>query len=274
MTDPNPIAALLHASATELRARFDKSAAASQHAGSKGAVREDYLVDFLSDHLPRTVDVLGSAEIMTVDGLLSPQCDVVIADSSTPPFFSEDRHRVLPNECVYGIVEVKSSLDRTSLVDACERIAAVRSMPKSAYYPMRAPYSYRINAYGQDWTHWPTFGVVFAFGGTSLPTLAAALMQWCADRDPVEWPDSVWVLGKGYLLWAPESGLRLDNSPQPGSGLVVLEPAPGGDILLPLLLSLNPLLVRAAMPTFRIHDYLRQASIGRVATYIPWPGAS
>jgi hypothetical protein len=50
--------------------------------------------------------VYGSAEIVTADGQISPQCDVLITDPATPPFFSEDRHRVVPNECVYGMIEV------------------------------------------------------------------------------------------------------------------------------------------------------------------------
>ena len=44
---------------------------------AKGAIREDYLTDFLREHLPRTVDVYGSAEIVTADGQISPQCDVL-----------------------------------------------------------------------------------------------------------------------------------------------------------------------------------------------------
>ena len=57
--------------------RFEKSGITSSHAGSKGAIREDYLTDFLREHLPRTVDVYGSAEIVTADGQISPQCDVL-----------------------------------------------------------------------------------------------------------------------------------------------------------------------------------------------------
>jgi hypothetical protein len=266
------VAALLHASARELRARFEKSTAASGHASSKGSVREDYLAAFLRDHLPRSVEVFGSAEIMTVDGELSPQCDVVIADPGTPPFFAEDRHRVVPNECVYGLVEVKSVLDAAALRDACERIATVRAMPKTAHYPTRPPFTYRVDAYGRTWDYWPTFGVVFAYESIDLKTLATRLMDWCATREPAAWPDSIWVLGKGYLLWAPEHGMQLDYSPRPGSGLVALEPLPGADVLLPMILSLHPLLVRAAMPGFRLHDYVAQAGIGSILAHFPWPG--
>jgi hypothetical protein len=263
------VAALLHATAKELRARFEKSAAATGHAGSKGAVREDYLVDFLSEHLPGTVAVFGSAEIMTANGQLSPQCDAVIADPGTPPFFSENRHRVVPNECVYGVLEVKSFLDGAALRDACERIARVRSMPKTAYYPTRPPFTYRVDAYGRTWGHWPTNGVVFAFDSMDLKTLGMRLMDWCATRQPWEWPDSVWVLGKGYLLWEHRDGTKLGYSPEPDSGLVVLEPLREGDVLLPMILNLYPLLARAAMPCFRLHDYVAQAGIGTVVAHIP-----
>jgi hypothetical protein len=266
----NRLAGLLHATAKELRARFEKSGTASGHAGSKGAVREDYVVDFLREHLPRTVEVYGSAEIITADGRISPQCDVLIADPATPPFFSENRHRVVPNECVYGMFEIKSRLDTAELHDACEKIARVRALPKTAYYPPRAPFIYRLQAYGKTWSYWPTVGMIFAFDSVSLETLAASLMRWCRDRDPVEWPDSVWVLGKGCLLWAPREPAQLDYAPEPESGLVALAPLPGGDVLLPMLLSLHPLLARAAMPTFKLVAYAETIKIGTVVTHIPW----
>lgn len=66
--------------------------------------------------------------------------------------------------------------------------------------------------------------------------------------------------------------MQLDYSPRPGSGLVVLEPLPGADVLLPMILSLHPLLVKAAMPGFRLHDYVAQAGIGTVLAHFPWPG--
>jgi len=270
----NRLAGLLHATAKELRARFEKSGTASAHAGSKGAVREDYVADFLREHLPRTVEVYGSAEIITADGQISPQCDVLIADPAAPPFFSEHRHRVVPNECVYGMFEVKSRLDTAELHDACEKIARVRALPKTAYYPPRAPFTYKLHAYGQTWSYWPTAGMIFAFDSVSLQTLAASLMDWCRDRDPIEWPDSVWVLGKGCLLWTPPGPMQLDYAPEPQSGLVALAPLPDSDILLPMLLNLHPLLARATMPAFKLIDYAGTAQVGTVVTHIPWNSAA
>ena len=274
MSSTNRLASLLHATANELRTRFDKSAIASNHAGSKGAVREDYLTDFLRQHLPRTVDVYGSAEIITADGQISSQCDVLIADPATPPFFSEDRHRVVPNECVYGMIEVKSKLDTAELHDACQKIARVRGLPKTAYYPTRPPFTYRVEAYGQTWNYWPTAGMIFAFESISLDVLAARLMDWCRGRNPIEWPDSVWVLGKGFLLWKPQGAKHIDYAPEPESGLVALAPLPGNDVLLPMLLNLHPLLARATMPPFRLIDYASTAQIGTVVTHLPWNPAT
>ena len=136
--------------------------------------------------------------------------------ADTPPFFSEDRHRVVPNECVYGMIEVKSRLDTAELHDACQNIARVRALPKTAYYPTRPPFTYRVEAYGRTWSYWPTAGIIFAFDSVNLDLLAARLMDWCRGRDPIEWPDSVWVLGKGCLLWKPlgtkPSTMRLHRS--------------------------------------------------------------
>jgi hypothetical protein len=60
---------------------------------------------------------------------------IVIMDPSTPPFWSEQDYRIVPAECVYGVIEVKSSLDTKELCSAWEQIAQVKALPKTAYHP-------------------------------------------------------------------------------------------------------------------------------------------
>jgi hypothetical protein len=70
-----------------------------------------------------------------VNGGVSRQCDITIAEPSTPPFWDEGDYRIVPAECVYGVIEVKASLDSTELEKAWRLIADVKALPKTADFP-------------------------------------------------------------------------------------------------------------------------------------------
>ncbi|MFB6557207.1 DUF6602 domain-containing protein, partial [Streptomyces sp. NPDC056405] len=75
-------------------------------------------------------------EVISTNGDVSPQSDIVLIDRGTPPFTSLKGFRIIPNECVYGMVEVKTKLDGNQLTDACNKISKMRTMPKTAYRPI------------------------------------------------------------------------------------------------------------------------------------------
>jgi hypothetical protein len=111
-------------------ADFDASGAA-RHRGSKGTVRESTLLNnHMSKYLPRSVTAVHSGEAITMDGEVSAQCDIMILDPSTPPFWDEDNYRVVPIECVHGVIEGKSFLDSAQLRDAWAKIAGLPNSPK------------------------------------------------------------------------------------------------------------------------------------------------
>src|SRR4051812_38134753 len=105
------------------------------HRGEKGGVREYDLLQFLQRYMPATVKVIGSTEIISTDGQRSPQMDIVICDPSTPPLFSRGNYQIVPSECVYAVIEVKSMLNSTELQKSRDNIAVVKRMPKTAYFP-------------------------------------------------------------------------------------------------------------------------------------------
>ena len=43
--------------------------------------------------------------------------------------------------------------------------------------------------------------MIVAFDSINLETIGSHLVDWCRSRNPIEWPDSVWVVGKGHLQW-------------------------------------------------------------------------
>jgi len=78
-----------------------------------------------------------NAEIISAEGGVSPQCDILIVDRSTPQLTDSKTHRIVPAECVYGVVEVKSQLNSKETIDGCEKIAKVKRLARTAYVVQR-----------------------------------------------------------------------------------------------------------------------------------------
>jgi hypothetical protein len=146
--------AVLASVADKMLADF-KASSVAKHSGSKGTVREAQLLNnYLRKYLPRNVIAEHSGEVVAVSGEVSGQCDIVILDPSTPPFWDEEDYRIVPVECLYGVIEVKSTLDKTELQKAWKQIARVKALTKEAYYPNPQPRWRKM--YGIDWPYVPT----------------------------------------------------------------------------------------------------------------------
>jgi hypothetical protein len=191
----NQLEQILHSVARRMRTDFELSGGFT-HSGEKGTAREKVFHDFLKHYLPGHVRAFHSAEIISVDGRTSNQCDIVICDRSTPPLLDMQSYRIVPNQCVYGLIEVKSKLDRKELRDACEKIRLAKKLPKSAYHP-DPPHQSRTAIGGPS--PFPTMGMIFAFDSIKPLTLGNHFAEWCEDHEPHERPDAIWILGKSYF---------------------------------------------------------------------------
>lgn len=243
-----------------------EASGAFRHRGSKGTVRElNLLKDYLTKYLPGSVTAVHSREAIAVDGEVSAQCDIMIIHPSTPPLWSEDNYRVVPIECLYGVIEVKSFLDSTRLRDAWKKIARIKRMPKKAFQsnPL-TPFARTRTVYGQEWSYVPTCGLVFAYNGADLRTLGTTLVRLAeaeGEDNPEFFIDSVWVLNKGGLVWLNPDNGRIDASPMPAASLQSLDADPG-QVLINVTLAMHEHFGTAWMPEFRIKDYFGQAAIG------------
>jgi hypothetical protein len=82
-----------------------------EHRGSKGTVREqDAVSTWLVPYMPQHLRIIPGGEIRDVDGQVSSQQDIMIADPTTPALFTRPSYQVVPVECVYAAAEVKSNL--------------------------------------------------------------------------------------------------------------------------------------------------------------------
>jgi hypothetical protein len=168
------------------------------HLGNMGSFRENTLRDFLQrGRLPGKYDV-GNGEIISPNSQTSKQSDLIIYDklSGISLLYSE-AVQVYPIESVYGVIEVKSSLGKTELVEALENIKSVKSIASRETVEERMGggvfrMSYRRPA---------PFGMVFAYrlSGNSLNSLENNLIEWQANNAPEYWPNAIVVLNEGII---------------------------------------------------------------------------
>ncbi|MET8855331.1 DUF6602 domain-containing protein [Streptomyces sp. NPDC004579] len=254
---------ILSSVAKRMHADFDQSRNFS-HNGEAGTSRETLVRQFLDSYLPLHVEAVHNAEIVTASGETSPQCDIVLTARGTPPFTMLNGYRILPNECVYGVVEVKTKLDKEQLIDACNKISKLRRMSKDSYRPTPGLISRKTLAHGKVYDFFPTSGIIVAFDSLKLETIGKHLMEWCQTRPPAEWPDSVWVLGKGQLQWQNPGSRLLERSPEPGSLLAQVDADESQDILLALALHLNIHFSDAWMHPLDLVPYAGATRLGRI----------
>lgn len=150
---------------------FEEAKKVFTHPGLKGTSHENSVRTFLEKYLPKSID-LSTGTIIDSLGNMSRQLDVIISDSKkTPIFFSSGEIRVVPVECVYSVIEVKTYVDKTELERIYINLESVKKLKKTAYYPEKM-IVYNVNLYGKDWPIWPMNYFVFAYDSIELGTLA------------------------------------------------------------------------------------------------------
>lgn len=253
MPDRPLLAGILTAAARKMRADFDESAYI-KHRGAKGTVREQSLLEFLQKYLPASVRATGSSEIIATNGEHSGQIDIVIYDPTAPPLFDRGGHRILPSECVYAVIEVKSTLDKPSLLQSCKNIAYVKRMPKTAY--LKQPLMHSREQYGQRYSGYvPTAGFIFAFDSSDLLNMSDEFVAYLRTISMPQWTDAIWVLGRGAYNWLEWPSMNILPCPTPGAHLAVSDAPPGTDVMLNMVMIINTHMAMAYMPPFDFIQY-------------------
>jgi hypothetical protein len=244
---------LFRSVAAKLRADFEGMSSQIEHRGVKGSAREEALVElYLSRYLPRNVQALHTAEIVASNGSVSKECDIVVVDPMTPPFVDGGGYRVVPVECLYAVIEVKSMLDQRGLADAHEKIKTAKSLPKRAYFP-QGFIQHSTTAYGRTFGYFPTAGYVFAYDSIDLRVLSAALRQLQSTSDPQEWIDGIFVLDKGLISYWSDAEHAIRTVPDTDTRARAF--ASSNPLLLATIL-LHAHMQGAWMPHFKMLDYV------------------
>lgn len=240
---------------------FDEISSEIVHRGAKGKVREIEIVkEYLDKYSPRNVG-LANGEIISVDGRVSAETDIILFEKNSSPYLViKEGYQVFPIECVYGVIEVKSFLDRKQLQDSFDKINYIKEMPKLAFEPQRGPIVQSTTIYDKEWSYFPTLGFIIAFDSIDLKTLRAHHMELTASCPPEHRIDSIWVLKKGMLVNYNPSLDMVELAPS-NSNLpcAVLSDNP----LMLLTIHLQSLLMAGWMPRFMIRDYLGDPTYGQ-----------
>ena len=157
-----------------------KRSEALQHLGERGANEEERVRNFLSQVLPGKFKVGKGHIVSSVPTLgMSPHFDAIIYDAiHNAPLFSETSS-VYPVEMVYGIVEVKRSLQKKDLPKILVDIKHMRSLGQERRYvnytavPVEEKRPDQLVT-GQYEYHWPepkprSYVIAFKQKGWSTP---------------------------------------------------------------------------------------------------------
>jgi len=238
---------------------FDYISKQVEHKPSKGEIREIEIAnEYLKKYIPFNIGV-STGEIVSIDNQVSSETDIVLYEkNSTPYLMSSESYQVFPIECVYGVIEVKSFLDKAQLYDSFQKINSVKKMPKDAYIKPIPPI-HSLHAYGKTWSeYFPTYGCLIAFNSIDLRTLKKHL-ETLQEGIPYEQRiDSIYILSKGMIVNLNNSG-SVDPFPSSQSRLGIFE---SDNPLLPFTIHLQSLCLSAWTPIFDIKQYVKDDSIG------------
>lgn len=249
--------------AKEMASNFVRAQRLSRHPGLKGDSAESIVRTFLSEYLPKNLEI-STGQIYDTNKGLSNQLDIIIHDKDRTPIFyldQEKRIKLIPVECVYSVIEVKSKLDKRELLKRgsgiFDNMLSVRKLVKKAFFP-DGDITHPIKNYGQEWIDWPINYFVFAFDSVSLDILAGHINTYHNDNDlpPEKRIDSICVINKGLLLNMTSDG-KISACPDSKSPII---PYSTQKELLLFYTLIGHFLFQTHMRKFRFKDYLGSMS--------------
>ncbi len=197
----------------QMRIDFEKISTQVPHMGVRGGAREDSVRRFLTDYLPERIGV-GTGIIIDHAGQTGPQTDVVLYDRlSTPVFKVSDTVRMFPAETVIQTIEVKSTLTKTELGDALDKVSRTAALaapvePQQALLAGFALSQLFVAPIRLTYHKFPVMTGIFAFDSVDLQTLVNSLLDALDGKPRSQWPSFVVSLTKGAIAWGTlsESG--------------------------------------------------------------------
>lgn len=197
------IEAVFHYSAKKMRLEWDTIKASFQQSGDKGTALEKAVMKFLRPYVPENLGMV-SGEITDSDGNSTKQMDVIIYDKiKAPILYDVGDIQVIPIECVYAVIEVKSNIaSQEDVEDIFEKMLSVKNLQKTSWTPEKGAVIHSVSLYGKDFSIWPVHFFAFAIDSMKIDTLATKIddIHKKNNQDVEKRIDSVCVLEKGVVL--------------------------------------------------------------------------
>lgn len=171
------------------------------HPTMKGDVAETIFRSFLRKYLPNNLDI-STGILVDTEGNSSKQLDVIISDTAkTPIFFENSNHRIIPIECAYAVMEVKTKLNKNELEKSFKNMKSIRKLKKTAYFCQPGPIEYSHNMYGKKWDIWPVNYYLFAYESINIETLIKMVESTHNEQKlpPHSRIDSICILNEGVI---------------------------------------------------------------------------
>lgn len=173
-----------------------------------GSEREEVYRAFLERHLPKMCDVFRGGFIFDLSGNSSDQIDVIVTSGNTPRFRMSGGNRyIAPLEGTIAVAEIKSRLDKSTLLDALSNCASIPSMPDPE--GIVPPYL-RVDSW--NWEDTP-FKIVFAYNGIDASTVCQYIKSFYDKNQHISLtrrPNIIHVLGK-YMITRKTPGMTVIN---------------------------------------------------------------
>ena len=139
---------------------------------------------------------IASGYVVNPAGQWSHQCDVIIYQPTfAPKLYADDNVQILPIECVYGVVEVSSSINKEKLRQDFKKLGHLKSMVRRGRT--------RYETQGHDFAIYGErnipFGMILSFSlrACTLDDLATEFTTLCTNSEPFAYPNQVTVIDVG-----------------------------------------------------------------------------
>ena len=170
-----------------------------------GAPRERQVLNFLRLFLPEKIGVAKGYVINQI-GDISKECDVVLFNKETCPRFIQDDvadMRLFPIEEVYGVVEVKSTLDSKELENSSMKLNSVDEIYRDRFNHIPDGHEDLMSSNGWD----KPFRFIFSYKQGKWGDFEFLYRLHVSNS-----PDAVFLLDEGAYIKANDDTLARRNS--------------------------------------------------------------
>lgn len=181
-----------------------------KHPRDVGNAREEILRKFLSDsgYLPKRYGISqNSARVASTTGHISKELDVLLFDplDSVCLMNREGIYEVFPVESVYGVIQVKSRLNKREIKDGLENLASFKRLDRKNYSPSGfIIHDSRIAERG--------FGMLFAYDSDLEWLDIIHEIEEFAKQNPNRvWCNGIFILSKGFFLHGENNNGKFFN---------------------------------------------------------------